>query len=752
MSQRQAGQEGDGDQHGRHGVLRAVGQHHRQPGRDHQHGEVRGLQQLRPKLGARGGALQVAQLGRDHLDVDRPRVIVRGETLDPTRTRRRVAVVTGEPTHGRWPRPAPAGCDGHRGLLELGRQRCGRTRRQQDGARRHPRLCPRPRRPGAGGGDADETGRRHGGGAAGAVLDRGHRDARPAVGPPAGVDWGAAATRGGGGSGPFGLAVLREMASSQELIRARRRVLVVTERPAQLPRAELAALDLATVGPAELADRMTEYAGAAFYVCWADPDRVLRTGLTHRPVGTGWVVLCLQRLAGLGEALNGQRVFDANGSRSSACSTARAVPRASPATATTGMPAPCTPLRPAPAGPGVAHGGQVVPWEELGKRFRADNGRVAADIDPQDGRDRRCGGPQGEGLAVAAVRLPSRGARVACRAGARAVDAGEGRARVRLGRSGRATNTPTCGRGPSSTTTPRPRTSRSWKRCPPCLRSVACRSSAGPTWPAAARVPGHLGGSVGRCTGPATIAASVHRPSRHLEPGRSPRRRHHRWGLGAYALAEVVFLATPTAIGLLVPTGTPAGAGLIAVTIAVPTVLAAGVALAATRLRGAGPAVDLGLRWSWDDVRLGAVVGGAGLLLTLPALMIYAAVAGPTADSAVGEVFGEVRAGPVAAAAVFVGLVVLAPGVRGDRLPRPAVGGVGTQRCRSVARVRRDDGAVRARPLRAGPYAAAPRRGDPDRAGQTAPAGCSPASWPSRSTTCSRAPSCCSACSGCPCR
>jgi membrane protease YdiL (CAAX protease family) len=136
--------------------------------------------------------------------------------------------------------------------------------------------------------------------------------------------------------------------------------------------------------------------------------------------------------------------------------------------------------------------------------------------------------------------------------------------------------------------------------------------------------------------------------------------RTHRWGLGAYVLVEAVFLLTSVLIGWAVLGDMPVVAGLI-LALAVPTVLAAGTAVLITVLRGNGPRTDLRLQWSWSDVGLGAAFGLGGLALTVPASLVYVAIVGPNASSAVGDVFGSVRTGPVLAAVVLVIVVFLAP-------------------------------------------------------------------------------------------
>jgi membrane protease YdiL (CAAX protease family) len=141
----------------------------------------------------------------------------------------------------------------------------------------------------------------------------------------------------------------------------------------------------------------------------------------------------------------------------------------------------------------------------------------------------------------------------------------------------------------------------------------------------------------------------------------APPRRTHRWGIGAYILVEAVFVGVSLLIGLAFR-GERLSVVMLTLALAVPTVLAAAVALLVTRLRGNGPRTDLGLVWSWRDVRLGAAYGFGGLVVTVPASLLYAALVGPgRASSAVGDVFGGLRAGPVAAVGVALVVVLLAP-------------------------------------------------------------------------------------------
>jgi membrane protease YdiL (CAAX protease family) len=135
----------------------------------------------------------------------------------------------------------------------------------------------------------------------------------------------------------------------------------------------------------------------------------------------------------------------------------------------------------------------------------------------------------------------------------------------------------------------------------------------------------------------------------------------HRWGLGAYLFVEAVFVGVSLLIGLVFLRDR-FSVGQLTVALAVPTVLAAGAAVLITRLRGNGPRADLGLVWSWRDIRIGAAYGVGGLMITVPASLLYVVLVGPErASSAIGDVFAGLRAGPLAAIGVALVVVVVAP-------------------------------------------------------------------------------------------
>jgi membrane protease YdiL (CAAX protease family) len=105
----------------------------------------------------------------------------------------------------------------------------------------------------------------------------------------------------------------------------------------------------------------------------------------------------------------------------------------------------------------------------------------------------------------------------------------------------------------------------------------------------------------------------------------------HRWGFGAFVLAEVVLVLSAVFLSAAAGPADLAGPArpiVIVVVTVLPTMLAAGVAVLATLLRGNGPVIDLRLQWSWPDVRAGLKLGAAGLVLTAIAAVIWARTIG----------------------------------------------------------------------------------------------------------------------------
>lgn len=134
-----------------------------------------------------------------------------------------------------------------------------------------------------------------------------------------------------------------------------------------------------------------------------------------------------------------------------------------------------------------------------------------------------------------------------------------------------------------------------------------------------------------------------------------------RWGLGAFILVELVYLVVSLSFLPLFGHGKPKSAATLALAVVAPTLVAAGVAMAITRLRGNGPRVDLKLQWSVRGLGLGLLFGFGGLFLTLPASMIYLKIVGPNANSAAGALFGGVRTSWAWAVVVFLIVALVAP-------------------------------------------------------------------------------------------
>ena len=140
-----------------------------------------------------------------------------------------------------------------------------------------------------------------------------------------------------------------------------------------------------------------------------------------------------------------------------------------------------------------------------------------------------------------------------------------------------------------------------------------------------------------------------------------PPRVPHRWGLGAYFLVEAVFLLTSALLAYALAGSLTSSAWAIALALSVPTLCAAGLAALITRIRGNGPRIDLGLTMRRRDVVVGVACGFAGLVITIPASVLYVAIVGTDATSAVGEALGGVRATPALAVLIFVLVVFVAP-------------------------------------------------------------------------------------------
>ncbi|MGB3351466.1 MAG: CPBP family intramembrane glutamic endopeptidase [Mycobacterium sp.] len=137
--------------------------------------------------------------------------------------------------------------------------------------------------------------------------------------------------------------------------------------------------------------------------------------------------------------------------------------------------------------------------------------------------------------------------------------------------------------------------------------------------------------------------------------------RPHRWGLGAFLVVELVYLLSAFSLAFLLGGRGSPQILTVVVVVAVPTLLAAALAMLITTIRGNGPRCDLKLQWSWRSAGSGLLFGIGGLFLTVPASFLWVAVAGEDANSAAGDVFGGVRGTWAWAVVVFIVIVVVAP-------------------------------------------------------------------------------------------
>ena len=128
--------------------------------------------------------------------------------------------------------------------------------------------------------------------------------------------------------------------------------------------------------------------------------------------------------------------------------------------------------------------------------------------------------------------------------------------------------------------------------------------------------------------------------------------RDHRWGLGAFMLVEAVFVLSAVFISVLIdPRADPVR--FILVGTIVPTIVAAGLALLITDVRGNGPKLDLNWSMSRDDLRVGFKFGLIGLVCTTIAAMLWTKIVGEdNATSAIGSLVAD-QSLPVAAAIVL---------------------------------------------------------------------------------------------------
>jgi membrane protease YdiL (CAAX protease family) len=138
----------------------------------------------------------------------------------------------------------------------------------------------------------------------------------------------------------------------------------------------------------------------------------------------------------------------------------------------------------------------------------------------------------------------------------------------------------------------------------------------------------------------------------------------HRWGFGAFLLVEVVLLASAAFVSVLVGDTGPGPLPIRVVLLGtmLPTMIAAGVAVLVTYVRGNGPIVDLRIEWHWADVRVGFKYGCIGLVFTTVAAYLWTRLVGDAnATSAISSLVEDRRMSVSAAVVMFVYLWLLGP-------------------------------------------------------------------------------------------
>ncbi|MEC3980318.1 CPBP family intramembrane glutamic endopeptidase [Amycolatopsis sp. H20-H5] len=139
----------------------------------------------------------------------------------------------------------------------------------------------------------------------------------------------------------------------------------------------------------------------------------------------------------------------------------------------------------------------------------------------------------------------------------------------------------------------------------------------------------------------------------------------HRWGFGAFLFVEAVLLASAAFISVLlgdVQPGQPLPMRVVLLGTMVPTMTAAAVALAITKIRGNGPLIDLRIEWRWSDVRTGLRYGVIGLGCTSLAAYLWTQLVGDVnATSAISALIEDRKMSVSAAVVMFLYLWLLGP-------------------------------------------------------------------------------------------
>ncbi len=139
----------------------------------------------------------------------------------------------------------------------------------------------------------------------------------------------------------------------------------------------------------------------------------------------------------------------------------------------------------------------------------------------------------------------------------------------------------------------------------------------------------------------------------------------HNWGFGAFLLAEAVLLLSAVFLAAILdphPAGNQITVADELVGTIVPTMLAAGVAVLATILRGNGPVMDLRLAYRWADVKVGLKLGAGGVVLTIVAALVWTRIVGADdASSAISTVLDGGKMPVAAAVVMFVYVWLIGP-------------------------------------------------------------------------------------------
>lgn len=152
---------------------------------------------------------------------------------------------------------------------------------------------------------------------------------------------------------------------------------------------------------------------------------------------------------------------------------------------------------------------------------------------------------------------------------------------------------------------------------------------------------------------------------RDISRNPEPERVGQRWGFGAFLLVEAVFILSAvfiTALAAQFGVNLLDSIPLVLIGSIVPTVLAAGTAIAITYLRGNGPRIDLRFSMTKEDLAIGLKLGVLGLVLTLTAAKLWTMIVGEqNATSAVGDLLSGANLPIGAAVVMFLYVSLIGP-------------------------------------------------------------------------------------------